>query len=527
MVEVKNNLFIVNEKPFIALAGEVHNSNSSSPDYMEGVWDKAQNLGMNTLLLPVSWELTEPEEGRFDFEIPDALIHQARERQMKLIFLWFGTWKNAQCMYAPEWVKTDLVRFPRAQVKKRENKTNLENFYGMPYTSLSYLGEETKKADAKAFAAFMSHLKEMDEKEHTVIMVQVENETGLQGAAREHSDLADELFAGNVPEGLAAYMRANTKEMAENVRNAVEAGIYGKTWGEVFGNTAEELFSAYYIASYVNAVAEAGKEVYDLPMAVNCWLDKGEEPGKYPSGGPVARVMEVWKYAAPAIHVFAPDIYVTDFCGICNAYTKLNNPLFIPETATHSHAGPRLAYCVGHYHALGFAPFAFEDMGKPFNDLQSYLFGVDVSDPLLKIPQDEKEYAWYNRTIDSMMPLIASKYGTKELQAVISEVPDQDMMIFGRIGFKILMNIPMITRKDNVCMIVQENQDTFYILANACIIAYFSADPKLKNVDILSLEEGSFEEGVWKPGRRLNGDEASSLKCNEPVLWKMKLFLYE
>ena len=114
----KRTVLTADGKPFIAIAGEVHNSSSSSAEYMESVWKRAEELGLNTLLLPVTWELTEPVEGQFSFELVDTLIEQARSFQMKIIFLWFGTWKNAQCMYAPEWVKKDMKRFPRAQVEK-------------------------------------------------------------------------------------------------------------------------------------------------------------------------------------------------------------------------------------------------------------------------------------------------------------------------------------------------------------------------------------------------------------------------
>ena len=174
----KRTVFTVDGKPFIAIAGESHNSSSSDAAYMQGVWDKAEEEGLNTLLLPVTWELTEPVEGQFDFTLVDTLINQARERKMHLIFLWFGTWKNAQCMYAPEWVKKDMVRFPRAQMEKGKNKTRLMAFYGMEYTTLSAFGEETVKADANAFAHLMAHIKEVDENVGTVIGMQVENETG-------------------------------------------------------------------------------------------------------------------------------------------------------------------------------------------------------------------------------------------------------------------------------------------------------------------------------------------------------------
>ena len=126
----KRTVLTADGKPFIAIAGEVHNSSSSSAEYMESVWKRAEELGLNTLLLPVTWELTEPVEGQFSFELVDTLIEQARSFQMKIIFLWFGTWKNAQCMYAPEWVKKDMKRFPRAQVERGKIKQGFPCFTG-------------------------------------------------------------------------------------------------------------------------------------------------------------------------------------------------------------------------------------------------------------------------------------------------------------------------------------------------------------------------------------------------------------
>ena len=98
-------------------------------------------------------------------------------------------------------------------------------------------------------------------------------------------------------------------------------------------------------------------------MTANCWLDKGGEPGTYPSGGPVSRMYEVWQYGAPCIDLHTPDIYVHDFCNICDEYTRRGKPLMIPECSTHSYSGPRMLYTVGHYHALCYAPFGFEKYG--------------------------------------------------------------------------------------------------------------------------------------------------------------------
>jgi beta-galactosidase GanA len=518
---------MVKERPFLLLAGEVHNSNSSSAEYMEQVWDKAEALGMNSLLVPITWELTEPEESAFDFALTDALITQARKRSMKLGLLWFGAWKNAQCYYAPGWVKKDLKRFKRAEMVKGQPRTNLADFHGMTYSSLSYLCEETKKADKKAFCALMRHLKETDEQDNTVVVVQVENETGVMGAARENSDEADALFASESPRDFVAHLKAHTDTLSADVREAVLNGSAGGSWAEAFGPAAEEIFSAYYIAGYVNELAEAGKAIYPLPMTVNCWLDNKGKPGAYPSGGPVARMMEVWKHRAPAIDIIAPDIYLRDFCGVCDEYVKLGNPLFIPETAIHSSAGPRLVYTVGHYHGLCFAPFGFEEMGEPFTMAAAYLFGADVTDPALKTPQDTAEYKWFTQQLNEMTPLLAAKYGTPELQAVICERKENYTMQFGDFGFRAIFEHPMISRKDGVCLVVQIAEDEFYVMANGCGVYAFSARPEAPHLDFILLEEGRFENGLWHRGRRLNGDELVTLRCEEPCLLRIKLFAYQ
>lgn len=519
-------LLMVQDKPYIMLAGEVGNSNSSSVSYMEKVWAKARQLGMNSLLLPVTWEMTEPQEGVFDFSVVDGLIGQARRYNGHIGFLWFGAWKNAQCYYVPEWVKTNTERFARAEVEKGKKFIRNEAFYGMPYTTMSYLCEETKAADAKAFGALMAHIKEVDAEENTVIVVQVENETGLMGAAREHSDRADELFAGPVPQDFADYMRANADTMAEEIKEAVLSGKAGGTWTEVFGKAAEEIFSAYHVAGYVNAVAAAGKAQYPLPMTANCWLDKGEEAGRYPTGGPVSKVMEVWQYCAPNIDILAPDIYVQNFLEICEEYTRRENPLFIPETATHGHAAPRQVYVVGHHHAMCYSPFGFEEMGQPFNASMSFLFGVDTTDPLLSAPQNVEEYGWITKTLHEMMPLLTSKYGTGDLQAVIGERPEEDTMLFGRYGFKAIMNSSMSARKDGVCLALKESEDTFYVLVNGAMLVPFSADPENPYLDILCMEDGCFAEGKWQADRRLNGDQAAIMNYEVPTLLKIRLYAY-
>ena len=536
-------VLMVDGKPFIMIAGEVHNSDSSSPAYMEKIWEIAENFGMNTLLLPASWDVTEPEEGRFDFSVQKALIDQARERNMRIVFLWFGSFKNAECMYAPAWVKTDLKRFPRGQIEKGNNKAGRVVSptipVKIPYATLSYLGEETMAADSRAFAAFMGFLKEYDGAENTVIAVQVENETGLLGAAREVSDAADMLFASEVPADFASWMRTHTDTMTEEIRSAVAGGKEKGSWSEVFGPAAEELFSAYFISRYVGRVAAAGKAVYPLPMAVNCWLDKGGAPGTYPTGGPVSKVHEVWDFCAPDIDVYCPDIYVPAFKETCDEFTRRGNPLFIPETATHSYCAPRLLYTIGHYHAMCYSPFGFDDIGKPFSAVQAFLFGVDVTDPALKTPQNAEEFGRMGHIMKEMMPLLAEAYGSDRLQAVSAEtdppvlpeggspfMAQNPSMNFGSFRLTATFKSPMSSRNDGACLCLAVNDHECYIAGNACSLNLGSADPEKPHLDLLLTERGHFENGTWHTDLRLNGDETASLRLDEPTLLHVKFFTY-
>ena len=90
-------MLLVDDHPFILLSGEAHNSVSSSLPWMEPVWEKMRDLHLNSLLLAVSWQMIEPQEGVFRFDVVDGLIDQARAHGLKLGLLWFGSWKNASC----------------------------------------------------------------------------------------------------------------------------------------------------------------------------------------------------------------------------------------------------------------------------------------------------------------------------------------------------------------------------------------------------------------------------------------------
>lgn len=518
----------VNGMPYVVLGGETHNSTGSSARDLAVAMDRAVELGMNTVISAVTWELVEPEEGVWDFSTVDDALTLARERGLRLGLLWFGSWKNAQCSYVPEWVKLDMERFRRAELEAGVRKVGLD-FHGftMPYSTMSAFCAETRDLDARAWAQVMRHVREVDGEQGTILFVQVENEVGLMGAAREHSVEADDAYAQNVPAELVTFMREHEDTLADDVREALAAGAGAGSWEAVFGPVAEELFTSWHTARYVEAVAAAGKAEYALPVAVNCWLDKGKKPGDFPTGGPVARSMEVWAVAAPSVDMVAPDIYVPDFCEVCDAYRKLGNPLIIEETAIHGRVASRALWAVGHHHAVCFAPFAYEDMGEPFDDTAGILFGA-TKDPAASIPQDPAEYGQAMRALQQLVEVALAQDGSlASMDAVISERPEVDSLRIGTDG-SCGVRVRYADGAAGACVVLATGPTEALLLGMRCSIDFVSCDGTRPHLDILAMEDGKLvpDAGgqlVWQRNRRLNGDEATMISCGAPTLLRVKL----
>ena len=223
---------IVDGKPFLALAGELTNNAATSLPVMEPIWPKLVAANLNTALVGVSWAQFEPEEGNFNYAQIDGVIAKARENHMHLVILWFGSWKNGTSSFAPYWVKKDYTRFPRIQI---DNGSTVS--ISGPLELLSTFGDATRDADAAAFAALMRHIKEVDDVQHTVLMMQVENEVGVLRDSRDRSPAANRAFAGPVPSELMNYLEAHKDTLIPEFRAVWAANGYKSsgTWEEVFG----------------------------------------------------------------------------------------------------------------------------------------------------------------------------------------------------------------------------------------------------------------------------------------------------
>jgi len=474
----------VDQKPFLMLSGELNNSSSSSMEYMKPIWKQVKALNFNTLVTPLSWELIEPQEGTFNFSLVDSLIINARQNSLHLVFLWLASWKNGMSSYMPLWVKENYRKYPRVKIQQ-----------GYTQEVLSALAEANWQADSKAFAALMKHIREFDGINHTVVMMQVENEVGILGDSRDRSDMANAAFNAPVPKELISYLVKNKdKLLPDGIQKYWEANGYKTTgnWEEVFGKSmyCDELFMAWNYAGYVNKVAAAGKKEYPIPMYANCWLDPVEnpKPGDFPSGCPEARLMDVWRSRQTSLDMLSPDLYASEFDYRCQLYTRLGNPLFIPEMNSSDDGARNIFVAIGKYNAMGVSPFGIDHIKDAENSgfSKSYNILSELS-PLILEKQIKKEV--FGFVIDEKNPVVTYQMGGYQLEISLDE-------LFGHkstLGYGIVMT---------------DGDNKFIGAGSGFRVRFYPVTKDSKTIiGISNVDEGVFKNGAWIAGRRLNGDE--------------------
>lgn len=374
---------IVNNNPYLILGGELGNSSASCFEDIERIFPKLQRMGLNTALVPAYWDLMEPQEGTFDFSLTDKVIDEARKNNLKVVFLWFGAWKNSMSCYAPQWFKEDYKKYPRAYTRS-----------GKPLEIASAFSENVFQADNRAFTAWMQHIAHVDKEHGTVIMIQIENEIGMLEDARDYSKAANLAFEADVPTEFTTYLKKNQKLLHPQMLAKWEKNgcLTSGNWQTIFGNDlyTDEIFMAYHYAKYVERLAQTARSIYNVPLYVNAAMNsRGRKPGEYPSAGPLAHLIDVWHCGAPSIDFLSPDLYDDGFTDWVAQYHLHNNPLFIPEIRLTENDGVRAFYIFGEHDAIGISPFSIED-------------GSDNSSSALVMA--------YNK-LREMMPLITKHQG--------------------------------------------------------------------------------------------------------------------
>jgi beta-galactosidase GanA len=518
---------IVDGQPFLVRGGELGNS-TGEPDFLRPSWPKLQAMNLNTVLVPIYWDVIEPEEGKFDFATLDGLLRDAKANRMRLVLLWFGSWKNSMSCCAPAWVKRDQARFPRA-----------EDSAGRGQEIMSPFSAANLEADRKAFVALMRHLKAGDP-DHTVIMVQVENEIGMIPEARDHSPAADQAYASAVPAALMDYLEKNRAQLAPELLATWTAagGKKSGTWPEVFGNqpAGEEIFMAWHFAAYTQAVTAAGKAELALPMFTNAALIRpGYQPGQYPSAGPLPHLIDVWRAAAPALDFLSPDIYFQNFSYWAERYTRSGNPLFIPEAMRSPEAAVNALYAFGQLDAIGFCPFAIESNNEPAAGYLAASFDqVRQLTPLIvekqgrglmagflqesaesRQPQQLRMGAW---TIRAAFERAAPPQLADGL-AVVVGTENTGLAAGGRAGAAPAGGLMIALGDDE------------FLFAGIGLTLTFAPTEGGGTAGLLSVAEGRYVDGKWQHIRWLNGDQTHQgrhvrLEPGRFSMQRVKLYRY-
>ena len=490
---------LVDGQPFLVQGGELGNS-SGEPDYLRPFWPKLKALNLNSLVVPVAWGVIEPTEGTFDFATVDGLLADARSNGMRLVLLWFGSWKNSMSCYAPGWVKTDTARFPRSRDSQGQSMEILTPF-----------AAANRDADARAFAALMRHLREADGAQHTVILVQVENEIGMIPEARDRHPAADAAFAGPVPAELMDYLAAHRDTLVPDLRErwASHGGRPKGTWTEVFGEgpATAELFMAWSFGRYVEVVAAAGRREYPLALYANAALIRPAfQPGQYPSAGPLPHLFDVWRAAAPTLDFVSPDIYFPNFSEWADRYARDGNPLFIPEALRSSDASVNGLYALGACSGIGFSPFGIESIEEPAAGF------LRASNALIR----------------QLAPLILANEGNGRMTALLPPAADQRKpheVAFGGLVLSVTyerLESPGLA--DGVineagdrsaaraplpagAIVIQLGPDELLIGGIGVTVTFSAATPGDPHIGILDCAEGRYEDGQWHHLRWLNGDQ--------------------
>ena len=377
-----------------------------------------------------------------------------------------------------------MKRFPRAHTLE-----------GKPVEEASSLSKNVLEADKRAFCHIMEYLRDHDAREQTVIMVQVENEIGMIEVPRDFSADATRMYYSAVPKQLTDFLKKHQKSLHPYLKERLQPQAKANAnWPQLFGDDiyTEEIFQTWTYATYVEQIAKAGREIYNLPMYVNVALNsRDRKPGQYPSGGPLAHLIDLWHCGAPSIDVLGVDIYDKGIKTWLSKYHLPNNPLFVPEIRLEDKDAMYALYAFGHHGAMGFCPFSIEDYPLTTTTNAHDWKQMDFS-------QDDQLNA-FSIVGSSLSPLVASyqllrqaeplileRQGTKDMDAVLLDDEQREAEIVTPDGIRLTVKHSYTLgwepgAKDTewpevACIILRLGKEDYLVIGSGVVVTFSPAE---------------------------------------------------
>ena len=522
----RKKFFTVKGEPFFSIGIQAHNSDNSTPGFLKYTCHSAKMLEANTVAVPVPWELYEKEEGSFDNELVRNLIDECRRSDLKLVILWFGTWKNGTMEYVPAWVKRDTARFQRVLLKD-----------GHPTLNLSPFCPATFEADARAFRSMMAFVRDHDAEENTVIGVQIQNEAGIHsGTRRDFSSYGNEAFEAPVPEVLFEYCGKHPESLLARVwqKNGAKKG----NWTKSFGASGGEWISAYGVADFINRMAAEGRKEYDTFYYTNAWLNSGRGIAgvDWPAGTPRPSNLDIYYAVCSDLDTIAPDLYLPDpglYREFLEPYYAARDEftVYIPESGRTNLSARMMMETVGTYGAVGHHVFGGESL---------------LTDDQKELTKDEGECMMHSfHMLRQLQPILCDYVGTDRIHTLVRQSVEPDQLIEELDGpYRAYVSFTgtldkyyrMDFRHKEYCreetaevfgepqrgLLIQESEKVFYIVGqNFRVFFYPKDDPDGSlntayavgktfgsNAEFISVTEGHFDEnGEYVPDVWRTGDE--------------------
>jgi len=230
----------------------------------------------------------------------------------------------------------------------------------------------------------------------------------------------------------------------------------------------------------------------------------GTGPQPASGGRPWDLVMDIWKAGGPQIDMLSPDSYGDkDFAAFCARFAQPGNPLFVPENMGGPDGAARLLYSLGRHDAIGWTV-------------------MGITDP--KLPHPDVDMIASTELVRQMAPLISEHQGNGTMSAVLLWTANDPPQKFQLGDYTMTASFYTMPRMFGVpapkdppppaaALFVATGPDEFFVAGKGIKVTFTPNTPGPPYAGLASVEEGTFVDGHWVPGRSLAGDDSDEGQC--------------